>query len=87
MCLLLCRKANEILQKLQINLVVEDEKISLDELQELIAEDEVCRTIFHVALYTDKFLGPYSEYRYCGDAEVVNRDCCEARKGMSCHIS
>jgi len=26
---------------LQINLVVEDEKISLDELQELIAEDEV----------------------------------------------
>ena len=34
-------KANEILQKLQINIVVEDEKISLDELQELIAEDEV----------------------------------------------
>jgi elongation factor 1-beta len=34
-------KANEFLQKLQINLVVEDEKISLDELQEQIAEDEV----------------------------------------------
>jgi translation elongation factor EF-1beta len=34
-------KANDFLQKLQINLVVEDEKISLDEVQEQIAEDEV----------------------------------------------
>ena len=41
-------KADEFLQKLQINIVVEDEKISLDELQELIAEDEVRRTVFHV---------------------------------------